>query len=184
MRRTGAAESPPDQTGVPPERLAEVREFLDRLTRWAATREDIVGLLLVGSYARGAARPDSDVDVVLLTADPAPYLTDAAESDTAESDTAEFDIAESDIAESGGPWTGWAGELGLGRLVRTRVWGPLTERRYTLVPGLEVEFGIGGPRWARTDPVDPGTRRVVAEGARTLYDPRRVLAELVRHCRP
>ncbi|WP_338020703.1 nucleotidyltransferase domain-containing protein [Streptomyces sp. TR1341] len=184
MRRTGAAESLPDQSGVPPERLAEVREFLDRLTRWAATREDIVGLLLVGSYARGAARPDSDVDVVLLTTDPAPYLTDAAESDTAESDTAEFDIAESDIAESGGTWTGWAGELGLGRLVRTRVWGPLTERRYTLVPGLEVEFGIGGPRWARTDPVDPGTRRVVAEGARTLYDPRRVLAELVRHCRP
>ncbi|WP_327231862.1 nucleotidyltransferase domain-containing protein [Streptomyces murinus] len=174
MRRTGAAESLPDQSGVPPERLAEVREFLDRLTRWAATREDIVGLLLVGSYARGAARPDSDVDVVLLTADPAPYLTDTAEPDT----------AESDIADSGGTWTGWAGELGLGRLVRTRVWGPLTERRYTLVPGLEVEFGIGGPRWARTDPVDPGTRRVVAEGARTLYDPRRVLAELVRHCRP
>ncbi|MBJ7004713.1 nucleotidyltransferase domain-containing protein [Streptomyces sp. CRPSP2-6A1] len=84
MRRTGAAGSPPDQTGVPPERLVEVREFLDRLTRWAATREDIAGLLLVGSYARGAARPDSDVDVVLLTADPAPYLTGTDESDAAE----------------------------------------------------------------------------------------------------
>ncbi|MEV7755774.1 nucleotidyltransferase domain-containing protein [Streptomyces griseofuscus] len=169
MRRTGAAGSPPDQTGVPPERLAGVREFLDRLTRWAATREDIAGLLLVGSYARGAARPDSDVDVVLLTADPAPYLTGTDESDA---------------AEPGGTWTGWAGELGLGRPVRTRAWGPITERRYTLAPGLEVEFGIGGPGWARTDPVDPGTRRVVAEGACTLYDPRRVLAELVRHCRP
>ncbi|MEU3536365.1 nucleotidyltransferase domain-containing protein [Streptomyces murinus] len=83
MRRTGAAESPPDQTGVPPERCAEVREFLDRLdhlARWAATREDNAGLLLVGSCARGAAHPDSAVDVVLLTADPAPYLTDTADS--------------------------------------------------------------------------------------------------------
>ncbi|MFJ6663069.1 nucleotidyltransferase domain-containing protein [Streptomyces sp. NPDC091383] len=47
----------------------------------AGTREDVVGLLLVGSCARGAERPDSDVDVVLLTAGPAPYLTDAAEPD-------------------------------------------------------------------------------------------------------
>ncbi|MEU6467342.1 nucleotidyltransferase domain-containing protein [Streptomyces sp. NPDC046976] len=161
------------------ERLAEVREFLDRLTRWAGTREDVVGLLLVGSYARGAARPDSDVDVVLLTAEPARYLVDAAESDTAESEG-----AESDAAEFEGTWDDWAGELGLGRPVRTRAWGPVTERRYTLLPGLEVEFGIGGPRWARTDPVDPGTRRVVADGARALYDPRRILAELVRRCRP
>ncbi|OIK25125.1 hypothetical protein VT52_024430 [Streptomyces malaysiense] len=151
----------PDQTGVPPERLREVQGFLDRLTKWAATREDIVGLLLVGSYARGAARVDSDVDVVLLTTDPAPYLADAA-----------------------APWAGRAGGLGLGDLVRTRAWGPVTERRYTLAPGLEVEFGIGGPRWARTDPVDPGTRRVVADGALTLYDPSRILAGLVRHCRP
>ncbi|MFY4720959.1 nucleotidyltransferase domain-containing protein [Streptomyces sp. LaBMicrA B280] len=149
---------------MPPECLAEVREFLDRLTPWVATREDIVGLLLVGSYARGAARPDSDVDIVLLTSDPASYLTDTA--------------------ESGSTWTDRAGELGLGRPVRTRAWGLITERRHTLASGLEVELGIGGPQWARTDPVDPGTRRVVTDGARTLYDPRRALAALVRRCRP
>ncbi|MEW2275036.1 hypothetical protein [Streptomyces griseofuscus] len=49
------------------------------------------------AYGRGgAARPDSDVDVVLLTADPAPYLTGTAESGT----------DEPDAAESGGTWTG------------------------------------------------------------------------------
>ncbi|MEV7504849.1 nucleotidyltransferase domain-containing protein [Streptomyces sp. NPDC093018] len=137
---------------MPSERLVEVREFLDRLTRWAGTRED----------------------VVLLTADPARYLTDTAESEGAESDAPEF----------AGTWDDWAGELSLGRPARTRAWGPVTERRYALLPGLEVEFGIGGPRWARTDPVDPGTRRVVADGARALYDPRRILAELVRRRRP
>ncbi|MFH8337138.1 nucleotidyltransferase family protein [Streptomyces sp. AM6-12] len=158
------AERPPDQTGVPPRRLADVRDFIARLVRWAPTREDITGLLLVGSYARGTARCGSDVDIVLLTTDPAPYLTGAA--------------------DPSGKRTDWTAELTLGAPVRTRAWGPITERRHTLAPGLEVEFGIGTPRWARTDPVDPGTRRVVADGALPLYDPSRVLAELVRHCRP
>ncbi|TLQ47917.1 nucleotidyltransferase domain-containing protein [Streptomyces marianii] len=48
-----------------PERVAEINEVIDRITRWARAREDIVGLLLVGSCARKAARPDSDIDVVL-----------------------------------------------------------------------------------------------------------------------
>ncbi|MEU2309324.1 nucleotidyltransferase domain-containing protein [Streptomyces misionensis] len=140
---------------VTPQRLAEVGDFLDRVTRWATRREDVTGLLLVGSYARGAARPDSDVDLVLLTTDPAHYFADA-----------------------------WAGELALGDAVRTRAWGPVTERRYALPSGLEIEFGIGTPDWARTDPVDPGTRRVVADGARVLHDPGGVLAALLAHCRP
>ncbi|MFF5403721.1 MULTISPECIES: nucleotidyltransferase domain-containing protein [Streptomyces] len=140
---------------VTPQRLAEAGDFLDRVTRWAARREDIAGLLLVGSYARGAARPDSDVDLVLLTTDPAHYFADA-----------------------------WAGELALGDAVRTRAWGPVTERRYALPSGLEIEFGIGTPDWARTDPVDPGTRRVVTDGARVLHDPGGVLAALLASCRP
>ena len=52
-------------TGVPPERVAETGEIIDRITRWAAGRHDVVGLLLVGSCARNAARPDSDIDLVL-----------------------------------------------------------------------------------------------------------------------
>jgi predicted nucleotidyltransferase len=53
------------------ERVIEAQEIIDRVTRWAAHRQDIVGLLLVGSYARNAARPDSDIDIdiVLLTTD-------------------------------------------------------------------------------------------------------------------
>ncbi|TWV31502.1 nucleotidyltransferase domain-containing protein [Streptomyces misionensis] len=140
---------------ITPQRLAEAGEFIDRVTRWATRREDLAGLLLVGSYARGAARPDSDVDLVLLTTDPAHYFADA-----------------------------WAAELALGDPLRTRVWGPVTERRYALSSGLEVEFGIGTPDWARTDPVDPGTHRVVTDGARVLHDPLGILAALLARCRP
>ncbi|MEV5428007.1 nucleotidyltransferase domain-containing protein [Streptomyces sp. NPDC052701] len=143
-----------NRAGISRERAAEAQEIIDRVTRWAAGRQDVVGLLLVGSYARDAARPDSDIDLVLLTTDPAPY--------------------------SG---TAWADELALGELLRTRAWGPLTERRHATASGREVEIGIGSAQWARTDPVDPGTRRVVTDGARPLHDPAGVLAALIRACR-
>ena len=39
---------------------------------------DICGLALVGSWARGTARADSDVDLVVLTSHPDRYLADAA----------------------------------------------------------------------------------------------------------
>ena len=45
--------------------------------------------------------------------------------------------------------------------------------------GLEVEVGIAAPSWAATDPVDPGTRRVVEEGMRIIYDPEELLTRLV-----
>ena len=52
--------------------------FFASVTAWAARRDDVYALALVGSYARGDARPDSDIDVVLIVADPARYLTDTS----------------------------------------------------------------------------------------------------------
>ena len=135
------------------EREAEIREVAERVTRWAARRSDVVGVLLVGSCARGAAGPDSDVDLVLLTTDPSRY-TDGA----------------------------WVPEPALGEVLRVRAWGPLTEWRHVTASGLEVELGISSADWARTDPVDEGTRRVVTDGARVLYDPAGTLAALIRAC--
>ena len=135
------------------EREAEIREVAERVTRWAARRSDVVGVLLVGSCARGAAGPDSDVDLVLLTTDPSRY-TDGA----------------------------WVPEPALGEVLRVRAWGPLTEWRHVTASGLEVELGISSADWARIDPVDEGTRRVVTDGARVLYDPAGTLAALIRAC--
>jgi predicted nucleotidyltransferase len=143
-----------DQAGVSPEREAEMRQVMDRVTRWSANRSDVVGLLLVGSCARGAARPDSDVDLVLLSTATARY----ADGDA------------------------WARELSLGELVRVQTWGPVTEWRYVTLSGLEVEVGVASPGWARTDPVDEGTRRVVTDGARPLYDPAGILGALIQAC--
>ena len=115
----------------------------------------MVAVGLAGSGARGEARPDSDVDLTVLTTDMDAYLKKEA----------------------------WIGELGGLRIVKTQAWGPMTERRFVLPSGLEVDAGIAPPSWAATDPVDGGTRSVVRNGFRVLYDPGKVLARLADACR-
>ena len=137
-----------------PERIAEATRVIEGVTAWAARRPDVVGLLLVGSYAREAARPDSDIDLVLLTTDEDRYADNT-----------------------------WVRDLAIGDLIRVRSWGAVTERRFRTRTGLEVEINIGTPGWAGTDPVDPGTRRVVSDGARALHDPTAAVDNLIGNCR-
>jgi predicted nucleotidyltransferase len=58
------------------ERRREVSAFISGLQTWAAERDDVVAAAIVGSWARGAAREDSDVDVVLLTEDVSVFESD------------------------------------------------------------------------------------------------------------
>ena len=55
------------------------------------------------------------------------------------------------------------------RLIRTDVWGPVSERRFRLSSGLIVELGIAPSSWADV-PLDSGTRRVLTDGHRIVYD--------------
>lgn len=140
---------------VTEERAAETERLLERVSIWAADRLDIVAVGLAGSWARGEARMDSDVDLAVLTNEPGRYLEDG----------------------------GWVRDLGGTRIVETRRWGPMTERRFVLPSGLEVEAGIAQPSWAAIGPVDPGTRSVVRDGFRVLHDSEGLLARLVEACR-
>jgi predicted nucleotidyltransferase len=132
------------------ERADEVAALLCRLAGWARRRPDVRALALVGSRARGEARPGSDVDLVLLTDSP-PSYTEAED---------------------------WLAEMGGARLVKTIERGVLVERRLALPSGLEVDLAVGTPAWASLDPLDGGTRRVVAGGMRALHDPDGLLAAL------
>jgi hypothetical protein len=100
-------------------------------------------MALVGSWARDAARPDSDVDLVVLTDDPDSYVTRED----------------------------WTVELGGTRIVRTQAWGPPTERRLLLEDGSELEVGVVLPTWAATGPVDPGTAAPIATGTSARQTP-------------
>jgi RimJ/RimL family protein N-acetyltransferase len=127
------------------------------VTTMAAKDKAVKALGLVGSRARGAARPDSDVDFVLLTDKPERYLVDDWRLD-------ELDLL--GPAERSSP--------------RTR--GALTERRIAMpgVPPVELNVGLAG--WAATNPVDPGSRRVVVDGMRLLHDPEHLLGDLAAAC--
>ena len=137
------------------ERAAEVSALLARVREWAVTRPDVVALVLAGSFAHDDARMDSDVDILVLTNDKQPDVEGEA----------------------------WISELGGIRLTKTDQWGPMTERRFVLPSGLEVEMGFAPPWWAATDSVDRGTRRVVEDGISILHDPQGLLTWLQDTCR-
>ena len=145
-----ARESRPATAPVGRGRRAEVDRLLIGVRDWAEGRYDIAAVALVGSWARGTPDPGSDLDLVLLADEPGTYTGLDA----------------------------WAGELGALEVVRTLRWGATTERRLLMHSGLEVDVGVAEPSWARADPIDPGTLRVVRDGLRALYDPRGLLEAL------
>ena len=126
-----------------------VSNFLDRVTDWVAHQPTIAAVALVGSHARGEARPDSDIDLVLLCTEPHVFLTE----------------------------TSWIHRFGEVRTCHTEEWGAVTSLRVYYTDGLEVEFGMTTLAWAAV-PVDPGTRHVVSHGMRILWDREGVLARL------
>jgi uncharacterized protein len=130
---------------------SEIRSVVAATLRLAGDKPGIVAVALVGSWARGSGRPDSDVDLVLLTTAPEELLG-----------TDDWFTAIDPLA----------------RLIRADDFGAIQERRLRLPSGLEVEVGIGEPSWAATTPVDQGTRRVVDDGLVILHDPQSLLAGL------
>lgn len=136
-------------------RRNEVERVAARISRWAQGRADLVAVAVVGSWARGAARVDSDLDLLVLVEDPAGYV----EHDN------------------------WVTEIGAVGLVATRPWGAVTERRALLPSGLEVEVGFAPRSWAVSRPVDAGTARVVGDGMWVLHDPEGLLEAVSRAVR-
>lgn len=128
-------------------RGARVDALLAAAAAWARARPDVVALALVGSHARDAARPDSDVDLVVLCRDPAALLADRS----------------------------WARRFGPVARETVEDWGAVTSLRVAYDGGPEVEYGLARPSWAAL-PLDPGTRRVAADGLRALHDPAGLLA--------
>jgi len=108
---------------------------------WAAGRPDVLGVALVGSHARGAARPDSDVDLVIACQRPRLLLDD----------------------------TRWIGMFGAPMRTMGEDWGRVTSLRVWYANGLEVEFGITDRDWGSA-PLEAGTRAVIEDGCIVLYD--------------
>jgi predicted nucleotidyltransferase len=128
---------------VTEERLREVHTLASRARRLGNSQVGVQTAIVVGSYAYGRPRMDSDIDIILALADRTRWVSKNA----------------------------WVTQL-LGepfRLVREQDWGPLRERRFQTASGLEVEFGLVTSEWFAT-PVDPGTAKVLTDGCLILTD--------------
>jgi len=104
-------------------RMPPLSSLLALIATWAAHRNDIVGLALVGSRARGTARPDSDVDLIVLTPQPESFR-------------------ESQAWLAGIDWSA----LGLAvKACRDAVYGAVWSRHVELSDRSWVEFGFARP---------------------------------------
>jgi predicted nucleotidyltransferase len=127
-----------------------VFDLIDSVTDWAESQPNISGVALVGSHARGEARSDSDIDVVLLCTEPNDLVSDPS----------------------------WIQNFGEGETCHTEDWGLVTSLRVHYRDGIEVEFGLTTLVWAGL-PVDPGTKNVVSHGMRILLDRHGALRRLL-----
>ena len=127
--------------------MADVQEFLNGFVRWASDQPDVHGVAVVGSYARGEARADSDIDFVILTDQPETYLHDIQ----------------------------WMEQFGSVAKHQTEDYGKLTSLRVWYQNGVEVEYGITTPDWAAI-PLDAGTQEVMRGGIKVLFERGRLLS--------
>jgi hypothetical protein len=130
--------------------------ILEVIIGWAKVHEDIRGVALVGSHARGAARLDSDIDLVVLADNPEAFRTDGSWIEAIDWPSAGVKVAN------------WVDED----------YGELWSRRVWLSSGAEVEISFAPVAWASIAPLDAGTRRVISDGCRILHDPAGSLGRL------
>jgi len=119
-------------------------KLIESAAELARSDSRIVAAALCGSYARGTARPDSDIDIALVSPDPNSLLNERDWLDT-----------------FGTPTAVGVEDYGLVQSIRV-YYGT-----------LEVEFGIAGLEWVEP-PIDSGTAEVLREPMRILHDPERL----------
>jgi predicted nucleotidyltransferase len=129
--------------------------LLAPVTAWAEPRADILGLALVGSWARGMAGPQSDVDLLLLVSAPQWFRAD--------------ELWPMDIRWNDAQVVGW----------HDVEYGKAWSRHVHLDRACEVEFTFCPPSWAAADPADPDSLDVVSRGCRVILDKARLFERLL-----
>lgn len=124
-------------------------QWLSGFVAWSSSQLDIHGVALVGSHAANCASEDSDIDLVVLTAQPARYIRD----------------------------TEWVRRFGEVHRQQVEEYGKVTSLRVWYSNGPEVEFGFADKYWTAR-PLDEGTHRVISSGMRVLFERGSILSEL------
>ena len=118
------------------------QQFIENFANWAKTQGNILGVFLVGSYARNSAKDNSDIDFVVITENLGILLNNYA----------------------------WTKQFGSVADTKKEDYGLVQSLRVFYKDGIEAEFGITTSKWLKTNPVDSGTQKVLLGGYKILFD--------------
>src|SRR5258708_5014906 len=113
--------------------VGPIEPLLDAVAKWAASRPDILGIALIGSWARGTATGASDVDLIILAVQPEAFRDANWPNEI--------------------PWAVQTHAVGWHDVRYGAVWS----RHVQLSNAREIEFSFAERSWAATDPVDRST---------------------------
>ena len=135
----------------------EVKRVIATIKIWAKQQPKICAVALVGSWAKAKnqAHENSDIDLMFLTPRPELFF----------SDTVWFHSIPWDL------------NLNVDRYY-DRTYGVVKSRHLYFSQGQRIEFSFGYLNWANTDPIDPGTLKVVGSGMEIIYDRDQLLMAL------
>lgn len=124
-------------------------KFFNDLKEYAESTSHIESILIVGSYARGTNKENSDLDIVIITSNKSDMIT------------------KQDFTQ----------EFGEVYKQQTEYYGACTSVRAWYSDGKEVEFGIVEPSWVAI-PLDTGTYQVLSDGYKLIVDKKRYFENL------
>ena len=126
-------------------------ELIEKVADWSQRDHRVIAAAVCGSHARGEARPDSDVDLCILTDNPRSLLDDHS----------------------------WIQVFGAdARIVGPVEDYNLVQSIRVFYGSTEAEFGVTDQDWARP-PIDKETAGIINDGLRIIYDPDGLLAAAV-----
>ncbi len=131
-------------------------KILNIIKLLAETDDEILAIGLRGSWARGTAGADSDIDLSILVKDKLRYKrTDWIEAIDFRKVNEELDY------------------------FTDKTYGRVWSRHVFLKSKTEIEFSFADKSWADSDNPDDGTIKVISDGYQILYDPHLILRKLV-----
>jgi len=142
-----------------------IKVILGQVKNWAQKRSEILALALVGSYARGEATLESDIDLMVIASDTEVFRQNYDWMYQINWESVSYKIQKWNDAQYGVVWS-------------RHVY--LSNSKNNLTNKIKVEISFGLPTWASIQPIDSGTFGVVSRGCKIIYDPQEILVKLMQ----
>ena len=140
--------------------IYKLDDILNLTVEFAQGNADVIAVGLCGSWARGNAKSDSDIDLLILVRNKSKFKK-----------------------------TNWIKDLAFEKInekvehFKDKIYGLVWSRHIFLNSKAQIEFSFAESSWANTENLDKGTHKVVSDGFKIIYDPELILNKLVEKVR-